>query len=692
MPLSSSPVRPGESLLDAAVRLSIAGRRADALVLLRQAVAAVPANVPARCLLGMMLHESGDGIAALRELDAAAALAPGDPACQDARAMVLLGLRRGADAEAAARAALAIEPGRPRALLTLALALDGQDRADESIAALQAVLALQPEQLLARRALARRLLRERRNDDAIAVATHASVLAFPAVAGDIVADFRASSPETALAFLQALAAVQPGHYEWLIQAARLLHQLGRSSEALAWSEHAHRVRPRAPEPIEMRAVTLLDRGEVESGLALYAQVMAGAQASVEAASRHLILMHYDPLQDCESLYRAHAAFVERRVQPFGPPFVRSEVFDPERPLRIGWLSPRFAAGPVATFLTGLLEAFDRSAFHHCLVALRDFRDPATARLRSLADEWRSLHDLDDAALLQQLRDGAYDVVVDLAGHSFGNRLNVIAQRVAPIQLCWLDYFDTTGVAAMDGWISDHWLTPEGSPQRYTERVLRLPSGRFCYTPPGEAGDPDYSGDGSPVFASFNRPAKFNDTVLDAWSEILRRVPAARLELGASLFGDAAARERTFERFDARGIAADRMRLHGTRSYAELLAAYRQVDIALDPFPFSGCTTTCDALWMGVPVIARTGATFVERQSASLLQRLGRDEWIAADTGSYIERALGLAADLPAIRGGRRALRDQMRVRLCDAATQASEFAALLRSSWREHCARQSVAR
>jgi protein O-GlcNAc transferase len=656
---------------------------------MRRAVAAAPADAPARCLLGMMLHESGDGIAALRELDAAAALAPRDPACQDARAMVLLALRRAADAESAARAALAIDPGRPRALLSLALALDAQDRGEESIAALQCVLAVQPDQLLARRALARRLLRERRNEDAIAVATHASVLASVA-AGDIVEDFRSPAPEAALAILQALATAQPDRYDWLIQAARLLHQLGRSSEALAWSERAHRVRPQAIEPVEMHAVTLLDRGEIDSGLALYAQALIRPDASVEAASRHLILMHYDPAQNCEAFFRAHLAFVERRVQPFGSLFARRDGFEAERMLRVGWLSPRFGAGPVATFLTGLLAAFDRSAFRHCLIPLRDLRDPQTTRLRALADEWRPAHDLDDAALLRQLRDGAYDIVIDLAGHSFGNRLNVIAQRVAPIQLCWLDYFDTTAVPAMDGWISDRWLTPEGSQQRYSERILRLASGRFCYTPPTDAGDADHAGTGPPVFASFNRPAKFNDAVLDAWSEILRRVPDARLELGAALFGDACARARTFERFAARGIAAERLRLQAQRGYAELLAAYRQVDVALDPFPFSGCTTTCDALWMGVPVIARTGATFVERQSASLLQRAGRDEWIAADTGGYIDRAVGLAADVSTIRAGRRALRDLTRARLCDAPMQAREFAQLLRSLWRERCAQESA--
>ena len=389
------------------------------------------------------------------------------------------------------------------------------------------------------------------------------------------------------------------------------------------------------------------------------------------------------------MFDAHVAFVARRVRRFGTSFSEGNAFDAERSLRVGWLSPRFGNGPVATFLTGLIEAFDRTRFRHCLVSLQDFDDAASTRLRALADEWLPLSNLNDEMLLERLREQRFDVVIDLAGHSFGNRINVIAQRVAPIQLCWLDWFDTTAVAAIDGWISDSWLTPEESPQRYTERVLRLASGRFCHTPPTVAGDTDFAGGGEPVFASFNRPAKFNDEVLDAWAEILRRIPAARLELAAGLFSDESARRRMIERFSDRGIVADRLSMNPHRPYGELLAAYRNVDIALDPFPFSGCTTTCDALWMGVPVVTRTGASFVARQSASLLQRLGREEWVTADAAGYVERAVALAQRVGELRAGRAALREQMRARLCDAPAQAREFAALLRQLWRERCATNS---
>jgi len=164
------------------------------------------------------------------------------------------------------------------------------------------------------------------------------------------------------------------------------------------------------------------------------------------------------------------------------------------------------------------------------------------------------------------------------------------------------------------------------------------------------------------------------------------VPEAQLELGAGLLGDGVARSRTIERFGERGVEAGRLRLQPERSYADLLEAYRNVDVALDPFPFSGCTTTCDALWMGVPVIARDGTAFVARQSASLLARVGRDAWIAATSEDYVERAVAAAGTIEAVRAGRNDLREQTRRQLCDANAQARDFAALLRSLWLEHCA------
>lgn len=543
--------------------------------------------------------------------------------------------------------------------------------------ALQAVLAAHPDAVAARRALVHCQLRLGDTDAALDAARHATLLDdAPALSEALAALGAAGAMNAYVELLRARAERHAQDYRAALALAAALHGLGRPSEALPWATRANALQTHERQPIEIRAAAMIDRGDVEAGLALYRDLLAHGD-NRETAARHLVLMHYDPAQTNASLFAALSAFAERHLRVPGPPFVARRDTNPRRALRIGWLSPRFAEGPVAVFLTGLLRAFDRSRFKHLLIALQPGGDATTGRLKSLADEWFDLSDLDDAPLLQRLRALELDVLIDLAGHSTANRIGVVAQRVAPVQVSWLDWFDTTAAPSMDAWVSDPWLTPDDSTQRFTERLLRLDAGRFCYTPPDGAPPATYAGDGTIVFASFNRLAKLNANVLEAWAAILQRVPGARLELGARLLDDTATRAYTLGRFAAHGIGADRLRLHGQRPYRELLSAYRGVDVALDPFPFSGCTTTCDALYMGAAVVTLPGETFVSRQSASLLQRLGREAWIARDREDYVERAVGLAGDVAALRSERETPRSAVSARLCDAPAQAREFAALL---------------
>jgi predicted O-linked N-acetylglucosamine transferase (SPINDLY family) len=568
---------------------------------------------------------------------------------------------------------------------------------DDAIACWRSALETRPDLLPVRCALVRALLASGDVRAALAYAQHPVLIDDTAALGDALATFAsAGALEQQATLLEARAMRHPDDGRAALALAALLHGCGRLSEVIEWSQRAHALLPDATEPLEIEATARIDRGEVERGLASY-RTMLARKPGEEMAARHLVLMHYDPKQSNATLFDALDAFAKTwlpasaREAASNPPDVPLPPLDIDalsidatdsiecaRPLRIGWLSPRFAEGPVGTFLTGLLAAFDRTRHRHVLIALQPFRDSATARLQSLAHTWLDLGGLDDAALLHRLRALELDVLVDLAGHSTANRLRVVAQRVAPLQVSWLDWFDTTAAPAMDAWISDRWLTPDGSTQRATERIVRLGAGRFCYTPSPEAPSPTHTHDGPVTFASFNRLAKINADVVTTWAEILRRVPGSRLKLAARLLDDAGTRAFTIERFAAAGIAPERLDLSGHRSYAELLAAYREVDIALDPFPFSGCTTTCDALYMGCAAIALPGETFVSRQSASLLWRIGRDEWIARDRDDYVARAVTVANAVEKLRSGREELREDVRTRLCDNAAQARDFAAALR--------------
>lgn len=482
-------------------------------------------------------------------------------------------------------------------------------------------------------------------------------------------------------WLRALRARFPHDLAICAALAAQLHTLGQFSAAIACCEEVLAADPGHDRMREVRALALIERGDVEQGLPILREL---AQTDAAAAARHLVVMHYDPAQTNAGLFNELDRFAVHHLPRLGAGFTR-RAHDPDKVLRIGWVSPRLGEGPVARFLAAPLRAFDRHAFEHVLVCLQPVADEAGARLAQLADHATQLTGLDDEALLMALRQLELDVVIDLSGHATSNRLAVLAQRVAPLQVSWLDWFNTTAVPAMDAWLSDRWLTPAGSDQRYSERLLRLETGRFCFEPPLELPVQRAPGAGL-VLASFNRLAKLNEQVVATWADILHALPDACLELRARGLDEPGTQAHLRSRFTRHGIRADRLRLFGRVAYRDLLEAYQQVDLVLDPFPFSGCTTTCDALWMGCPVITLAGATLVSRQSASLLQRLGHEDWVAGTAQAYVERACALAARVAQLRAGRAELREAVRARLCDGAAQAAELASTIRALWRERCA------
>ncbi len=667
-----------------ALTLADQGRLAEAVACATALVREAPQHAQARHLLGALLHRFGQPAAALTELDAATVLLPDHANLANLRAEVLLALGQPALAIEAANAALAADADHAGARFHLGLALLGCARHDEAAATLAALIKSTPDWPAARHACIRAQLLCGDRADALATANHAAVIDNRAVLQAVLADFAAAGATgRRIELLRAALVRHPDDYACIVALASDLHLRCCPSEALQWTERALALRPGGRVPREIRATALVDRGEVEAGLAAYSGLLHDGNAETQA--RHLVLMHYDPAQRNDTLFQAHRDFARRHL-PSVDPLHATKACDPDKSLRVGWLTPRLDGGPVASFLGGLLARFDRSCHRHLLISLQPARGSGARELQALADEAIDASGLDDARLLQHLRALDLDVLVDLAGHATANRIGVLAQRVAPLQVCWLDWFDTTAVPAMDAWFSDPWLTPPDSGQRFSERLVRLDAGRFCYTPPRHSPSVEHYDDGEVVFGSFNRLAKLNDGVLDTWSEILHRLPTARLELRAHHLGEAATRDHLAARFGARGIQASRLRIHGHAPYAELLEAYRHVDIALDPFPFSGCTTTCDALWMGCPTITLPGDTFVSRQSASLLWRLGRDEWVARDRADYVERTLDAARNIKALRAARSDLRTQTLRTLCDAQRHATDFAAHLRKLWRERCA------
>jgi predicted O-linked N-acetylglucosamine transferase (SPINDLY family) len=300
---------------------------------------------------------------------------------------------------------------------------------------------------------------------------------------------------------------------------------------------------------------------------------------------------------------------------------------------------------------------------------------------------------DRDAVVRCVRGAEVDILIDLGGYGDRGMLLACARRIAPVQIKWVGAQNhTTGLDEMDWFITDRWETPAGFENLYTERLLRMPDGYVCYSPPIYAPDIAPSpalATGRVTFGSFNNLAKITPDALSTWSRVLRQVHDARLVLKAHAFSDAATRDEVRARFVATGIEAERIELRGGSSHRSLLGEYRDIDIALDPFPYSGGLTTCEALWMGVPTVSLPGETFSSRHSTSHMSNVGLGDWVAGDLAEYEAIAVARAKDPTALSVLRGELRSRVRASpLCDAPRFGSGLAAALRAAWQDWCRAQ----
>jgi predicted O-linked N-acetylglucosamine transferase (SPINDLY family) len=470
--------------------------------------------------------------------------------------------------------------------------------------------------------------------------------------------------EQAATYMKQAIAKEPRRADWLCNLASLHFQRLELDEALSAARAALEIDPAEHRAHSQLGMALVILGRVDEALAAFARALDINPRAPDLESCILHVLHYRDAEDEEALGARHRAWSDKYAR--GVPRMTSHRRARRgwRRLNIGYVSPDFARHPVASFIEPALDSHDREAFSvFCYFSAKN-GDDVTERLRGKCDHWRDIAGSSDADVADRIRADGIDLLVDLAGHTQGGRPNLFARKPAPVQVNWLGYPDTTGLATMDYRLTDAIADPEGSDDYCTEELVRLEGGFLCFRPPSEAvepGEPPSEKRGHVTFGCFNNLAKITPDMIALWARLLRAVPDARLVFKTHGLAAQSARSALALSFEAQGIAASRIEALAYEWTSEAhLARYGEIDVGLDVFPYNGTTTTCEALWMGVPVVTLAGKSHAARVGASILSHAGLSELIASSADDYVEKARALASDGAWLRRLRLGMRERLR--------------------------------
>jgi predicted O-linked N-acetylglucosamine transferase (SPINDLY family) len=469
-----------------------------------------------------------------------------------------------------------------------------------------------------------------------------------------------------------------------------LSALYRYPEALAYLQKSIALNPKSSKSYQEIGQIYQLQGRAAEAVAYYRQSAVLEPNELDAQIGLSWIMHYVPEcspQECfEQLKRCGQVHSEN----VAPPVPHTNDSNPSRKLRVGYLSPDLHAHSVASFFEPLLSMHNGEVIETFCYAEEFAPDEVTERLQRIANHWRSTCGLSDEAVSHMVRADQIDILVDLAGYTKHSRIRVLAYQPAPVQVTYLGYPNTTGMPQIDYRMVDAWTDPPSQPSLCTETLVRLENGFLCYQPPTdtpENGAPPALVRGYVTFGSFNVLSKLSVPAAHLWAQILNSVPNSRLFLKSQAFIQPSAQKYWKSFFEKEGIHPNRLDLLGwCKDRATHLLLYNRLDIALDPFPYNGTTTTCEALWMGVPVITLAGGSHVSRVGVSLLSTLQLEELIAHSEQEYLEIAVQLAQDHERLTLFRETIRPWMSVSpLCDSEAFAHKVEAAYRQMWRKWC-------
>ncbi len=662
--------------------------RAEALA--RKAADAGEAD--AHALLARILSQTGDLEGAETHAQAALDHRPDDAVTMAYLGSILMATRRTDDAVAAFLRAVELKPGDAILLNEYGNALAAAGRAEDAATALRSAVRLRADLPEIHNNLGNVHRACGRLDAAAGCYKQALKLRppYPEALNNLgVVMQEQGNVDTAMdAFRQAIA-LDPGNALVHTHLGTAYAAKGALSEAVAVHREAIRIDPELASAHNNLGIALKDLGLLGEAREAYKRALEIAPDDSEIHSNLVMCLSYDPAVDGDALLKGHRDWAARHEKPGAVAFDRE--LDPGRLLKIGYVSPDLWTHSVAYFIEPVLEHYDRKRFHVTCYADIERPDATTARLRDHADRWHDTATLSDGELYDLIRSDGIDILIDLTGHTAGNRLEVFGCRAAPVQASWIGYPATTGLSQMDYRITDSWADPAGVTDTWhSEKLLRLPDGFLCYAPPADAPMPARErGDRPLTFGSFNNLSKVTDGVIELWSTLLQECPDARLLLKSRQLADESVRQRIVKAFQLNGIDEERLDLRARLADRQHhLALYNEVDVALDTFPYNGTTTTCEALWMGVPVITLVGALHAGRVGASLLRQLDLTDWIAHSPDEYVALVLSVAALPPE----RRILREWIAASgLTDGEGFAGRFEEALRGIWRSYCERDTDA-
>jgi predicted O-linked N-acetylglucosamine transferase (SPINDLY family) len=643
--------------------------------------------------LGLAFQQMGRSADALAPMQKAAELSPSDAVAHNNLGNILSDLGRLDEAEANLRRALQINPNYAEAHINLGATLYDLGRLGEAEASYRRALQINPDIAEAHYNLANALRELGRMDEAAASYRQALQIK-PDYAeahsnlGNILKD-QGHLDEAEASFRRALQ-IKPDYAEAHSNLGNLLKDQGHLDEAEASFRRALQIKPNFAEAHNNLGNLLKDQGHLDEAEASYQRSLKIKPDYTVAHSNLIFTLDMKVGEDSSSLHEerkrwdaAHAAHLHQQR-------AHTNIPDPERRLRIGYVSADFRDHSAPKVFGGMLTRYDRSQFD--VFAYSNSKgqgDRFTELFKQNVTAWRSIVGVSDEAVAEMIREDEIDILVDLSGHTAGNRLLVFARKPAPIQITAWGYATGTGMRAMDVFFTDPVMVPPNEKPYFTEEVRYLPSvvGAFFNEPFPDVNELPALSDGIITFGSLNRLTKVSAEAYRVWAEVLLAVPRSRLILKTPELNDAAVRERVAGHFTQAGVAAERIIMLGKSSWHEHMQAYNQIDMALDPFPHGGGVTALEGLMMGVPVITLRWPTVVGRLSASIMTTLGLTDWIAETQEQYVALAIRKASDLQSLAELRQQLRGMFTSSIIgDQVAYARAVEQEYRLLWQEWCA------